>query len=65
MSMGPDDFEVQVDVSIRNYQGRGDLRLSERVTIPDCTFADMAEILAGFHGMAQAMADAKAKEAGL
>jgi len=59
MSMGPDDFEVQVDVSIRNYQGRGDLRLSERVSIPDCTFADMAEILSSFHGLAAALAEAK------
>jgi hypothetical protein len=60
--MGPNDFEVDINVSIRNYQGGGSLQLSERVTIPDCTFSDMADILRGFHQLA--MAEAKRKAAG-
>ena len=59
--MSPDDFEVNLDISIANYQGGGNLHLNERVTIPDCTFADMAEILKGFHELATAMAEAKRK----
>lgn len=59
--MSPTDYVIDVNVSIRNYAGGGDLRLSEQVTIPDCTFADMAEILSGFHGLATAIADAKKK----
>lgn len=58
------DYEVRVDVSIRNYQGGGGLNLSEQVTIPDCTFTDMAEILASFHSLATSIKNAKAKEAG-
>lgn len=57
--MNPNDYEIRVDVSIRNYQGGGDLRLSEAVTIPDCTFADMAEILEGFHKLAESIKKAK------
>jgi len=59
--MAPFDYEVRVDISIRNYQGGGgDLRLSEAVTIPHCTFKDMARILEGFHELAQAVQAAKA-----
>jgi len=61
--MGPNDFEVDLNVSIRNYQGGGNLQLSERVTIPDCTFSDMADILRGFHQLATSMAEAKRKAA--
>lgn len=57
--MAPNDFEVDLNVSIRNYAGGGNLTLTERVTIPDCTFSDMAEILQGFHQLATAMAAAK------
>ena len=61
----PNDYEVQVEVSIRNYhQGGGDLRLSERITIAECTFEDMAGILRGFHELAEALKAAKAKGAG-
>lgn len=59
--MGPDDFEVNLEVSIRNYQGGGNLHLRESVVIPDCTFSDMADILRGFHEVATAMAAAKRK----
>jgi hypothetical protein len=62
--MSPNDFEVEVNVSIQNYAGGGNLRLSERVTIPDCTFSDMAQILEGFHKLAISMAEAKRKAAG-
>jgi hypothetical protein len=61
---GPNDYDVCVEVSIRNYQGNGNLQLRETVTIPDCTFADMADILHGFHEMAEAVKAAKAKAAG-
>jgi hypothetical protein len=53
------DYEVTLDVSIQNYQGGGNLRLSERVTILNCTFQDMADILHGFHEMATAIKKAK------
>jgi hypothetical protein len=61
---GPNDFEVSLDVSIRNYQGGGNLQLRENVTIPDCTFSDMADILRGFHELSTSMAAAKKKAAG-
>lgn len=60
---GPNDFEIRVDVSIQNYPGGGNLRLSEQVMIPDCTFNDMAEILGSFHGLAKSIKEAKAKVA--
>lgn len=53
------DFEVRVDVSIRNYQGPGSLQLSETVVIPDCSFSDMAGILGSFHDLAAAIKTAK------
>lgn len=58
------DYEVRVDVSIRNYQGGGNLQLSESVLIRDCTFEDMAGILRGFHELAESIQAAKAKAAG-
>jgi hypothetical protein len=61
--MTADDFEVDLNVSIRSFQGGGNLQLSERVIIPDCTFSDMAEILRGFHQLATSMAEAKRKAA--
>lgn len=58
----PNDYQVNVEVSIRNYhQGGGDLRLSENITIPECTFDDMAGILKGFHELAEALKAAKAR----
>ena len=59
----PNDYEIRVDVSIQNYQGGGNLRLSEQVVIPDCTFNDMAEILGSFHGLAKSIKAAKEKAA--
>lgn len=45
-----DGMEVQIDISINDYQrGGGQLRLSERATIPNADFQTMADILAGFH----------------
>jgi hypothetical protein len=61
--MSADDFEVNLNVSIRSYQGGGTVHLSERVTIPDCTFSNMAEIMRGFHQLATSMAEAKRKAA--
>lgn len=55
----PNDYEVAVDISIRNYQGGGNLQLRETVNIPDCTFIDMAGILEGFHALAQSIKQAK------
>ena len=57
--MNPNDYEVRVNVSIRNYQGGGNLELSESVQIPDCTFDDMAGILHGFHELARSLKAAK------
>ena len=59
--MMPSDYEVRVDVSIRNYKGGGNLQLSESVMIPDCTFDDMAGILHGFHELALSLKTAKDK----
>jgi len=59
--VNPNDYEVRVDVSIQNFQGQGNLRLSESVMIPDCTFEDMANILQGFHHLAQSVRLAKEK----
>jgi hypothetical protein len=61
--MNNTDFEVDVRVSIRNYQGGGNLEISEQVTIPGCTFGDMAGILEGFHNLATSIGDAKRKSA--
>jgi hypothetical protein len=61
--MTADDFEVDLNVSIGSFQGGGNLQLSERVIIPDCTFSDMAEILRGFHQLATSMAEARRKAA--
>jgi hypothetical protein len=52
--------EVSVDVSIRSYQGGGSLSLRESVLIPECSFADMADLLQGFHKLAEAIRTAKA-----
>ena len=57
------DYEVSVDVSIRNYQGGGNLTLRESVQIPDCTFEDMAGILHGFHELASSIKMVKNKAA--
>lgn len=56
------DYEIQVNVSINNYQGGGNLQLSERITIKDCTFDDMATILKGFHELGKSLKEAKEKE---
>ena len=56
------DFEITMDMSIR--QGSGNLNLRETVTIPDCTFSDMTEILQGFYQLASSIAAAKKKAAG-
>lgn len=61
--MSPSDYEIRVDVSIQNFQGQGNLRLSEAVVIPDCTFDDMAGILRGFHELAKEIKQAKQKAA--
>jgi hypothetical protein len=53
------DYEISLDVSIRNYQGGGNIQLRESVTIKDCTFADMADILHGFHEMAEVIKKAR------
>ena len=60
--MGPNDYEVRVEVSISNYQGQGSLRLADTVNIPDCTFEDMATILRGFHELARSLKEVKTAE---
>lgn len=62
--MNPADYEVHVEVSIRNYQAGGNLQLSETVNIPDCSFSDMAGILSGFHELALSLKAAKEKTGG-
>ena len=55
------DYEIEVNVSIRNYGGGGNLQLSERIQIKDCTFEDMATILKGFHELGSSLKEAKEK----
>jgi len=57
--MGPNDYEISIDVSIRNYQGGGNITLRDTLLIPECTFEDMAEILRGFHQLATSIKAAR------
>jgi hypothetical protein len=54
------EFEVRVDVSIRNLYG-GNMQLAESFQMGHCDFGDMAEILHGFHELALAVRKAKEK----
>jgi hypothetical protein len=56
-AMNNTDYEINVDVTIRNYQGNH-LGLRETATIPNCTFEDMAKILHGFHEITTAVREA-------
>jgi hypothetical protein len=54
-----DQVELQIEVSISNYQAGGNLRLSERVTVPAADFGAMAAILAKFHEALTAVKEAR------
>jgi hypothetical protein len=62
-----DSLELQIEVSISNisnYQGGGNVRLSERVMIPAADFGTLSQIMAGFHEMLTAVKEAKEAEGG-
>jgi hypothetical protein len=48
-------MEIQVDVSISDYQSGGNLRLSDRVTIDNGDFDTMSRILKGFDTVLKAL----------
>jgi|HubBroStandDraft_2_1064218.scaffolds.fasta_scaffold848429_1 hypothetical protein len=54
-------MEIQIEVSVNDYQrGNGQLRLSERVSIPRADFGMLAEILGKFHELLAVIKEAKA-----
>jgi hypothetical protein len=58
------DYQIRVEVSVYGPPGQGNLRLSEDVTTPNCTFEDMANILHGFHELAISIKQAREKTNG-
>lgn len=50
------EYELSIDVSIRNYRGGGGaLQLRETTQIMELNFHEMAEILNSFHEITQAI----------
>jgi hypothetical protein len=53
-------MEIQIDVNVSDYRsGNGQIRLSERVTIPAADFGTLAAILAKFHELLAAIKAAR------
>jgi hypothetical protein len=58
-----DGMELQIEISISDYRhGNGNLRLSERLTIPDADFMVMSGILAKFHDLLTEIKSARERE---
>lgn len=50
------NFELSVDVSIRNYNGPGgNLQLHENMVVGEVNFSEMAGLLEGFHQLIQSI----------
>jgi hypothetical protein len=54
-----DGMELQIDISIANYQAGGNLRLSEHVSIKGGDFGTLAAILGRFHELLAAVKEAQ------
>ena len=52
-------FELNIDISIRDYHGNGNLNIRESVMIPVADFAEMATILGEFHKVAKKIKEAR------
>jgi len=44
-------MQLQIDITISDYQRGGNFRLNDSVSIPDCDFMTMSGILAKFHDL--------------
>ena len=57
--MADQQFELNIDISIRDYHGSGNLTIRESVMIPAADFAEMAAILGEFHKVAKKIKEAR------